>query len=66
MSRQREWQLKMREQGRCTRCGKDAHISKRNGVSNGKSNLCTDCAKKQLAYSRKYQGVTNPYKKGVQ
>lgn len=44
LSRQREWQLKRREEGKCTRCGNPPLLTK---------NHCAKCARKQREYMRK-------------
>ena len=49
ISRQRKWQLKQLERGRCIICGRKASPKKR---SAGDSCYCTDHEEKQKGYKR--------------
>lgn len=53
-SRQRRWQIKQQEMGKCRRCGKDRDHYK---------NYCDGCAKKEIAAQRRRLGH-KPWEKG--
>lgn len=54
ISRQRKWQLKMKEEGRCQQCGQP---------ENHYSIHCDSCRKKKRIFQRKWRGY-KPWKPG--
>lgn len=51
MTRQRQYQLRMRRSGRCIQCGKSTDISTRKGVEY--KSHCDVCEKKKLANQKR-------------